>query len=178
MPENGYQYLALGDYYTIGDAVNADERWPVQLAHRLRKDSIKIDPMIVATTGWTTDELQKGILKADLEGAGFVFDDTSAESIILKGIPAILPESDVKAVFEQLISDVEHQIPEQNFSITDLMAKSIAKSLAIKTGQELSGTEQMHLVDSLFACKESNLSPSGQLAFYIMEPGDIEKKFK
>ena len=68
MPENGFLYLALGDSYTIGEAVNVDERWPVQLAHRLRKDSIKIDPMIVATTGWTTDELKKGIVKADLEG--------------------------------------------------------------------------------------------------------------
>ena len=68
MPENGFIYLALGDSYTIGEAVNVDERWPIQLAQRLRKDSIKIDPVIVATTGWTTDELISGIVKADVEG--------------------------------------------------------------------------------------------------------------
>lgn len=68
MPETGFVHLALGDSYTIGEAVNVDERWPVQLAHRLRKDSIQIDPVIVATTGWTTDELQSGIVKADVEG--------------------------------------------------------------------------------------------------------------
>lgn len=68
MPQNGFMHLALGDSYTIGEAVNVDERWPVQLAQRLRKDSIKIDPVIVATTGWTTDELISGIVKADVEG--------------------------------------------------------------------------------------------------------------
>ena len=117
-------------------------------------------------------------LKTDLEEAGFNFDRITEEYVVLSGIPAIVPESELKSVFEQLISDVEHQIPEQNFSIADLMAKSMAKSLSIKTGQELNKTEQMHLVDSLFACKESNLSPEGQLAYYIMEPLDIEKKFK
>ncbi|MEP1032224.1 SGNH/GDSL hydrolase family protein [Ekhidna sp.] len=68
MPENGYVHLALGDSYTIGEAVNVNERWPVQLARRLRKDSIQVDPVIVATTGWTTDELVSGIVKADVEG--------------------------------------------------------------------------------------------------------------
>ena len=66
--KDGFVFLALGDSYTIGEAVNVDERWPVQLAHRLRKDSIKVDPVIVATTGWTTDELISGIAGANLEG--------------------------------------------------------------------------------------------------------------
>jgi DNA mismatch repair protein MutL len=117
-------------------------------------------------------------MQSDLEEAGFVFEKVLDDGLVLKGIPAIIPEAELSLVFEQLISDVEHQVPEQNFSSVDLMAKSLAKSLAIKTGQELTNTEQMHLVDSLFACKESNLSPTGQLAYYILEPNDIEKKFK
>lgn len=51
-------YLALGDSYTIGEAVAADARWPAQLAQRLRDVGVAIDdPLIIATTGWTTDEL-------------------------------------------------------------------------------------------------------------------------
>lgn len=61
-------YLALGDSYTIGESVPRTDRWPEQLVKRLRNDSIKIDdPIIVATTGWTTDELKKGILQVDLK---------------------------------------------------------------------------------------------------------------
>jgi lysophospholipase L1-like esterase len=52
------RYLALGDSYTIGEGVAPAERWPVQLAARLRAAGIDIDdPEIIATTGWTTDEL-------------------------------------------------------------------------------------------------------------------------
>ena len=51
-------YLALGDSYTIGEGVDEAGRWPMQLAARLRASGIAIaDPRIIATTGWTTDEL-------------------------------------------------------------------------------------------------------------------------
>ena len=52
------RFLALGDSYTIGEGVTENERWPAQLAARLRADGIDlVTPRIVATTGWTTDEL-------------------------------------------------------------------------------------------------------------------------
>jgi len=51
-------FLALGDSYTIGEGVALDERWPAQLVARLRNEGIDVDdPQIIATTGWTTDEL-------------------------------------------------------------------------------------------------------------------------
>lgn len=56
------RYLALGDSYTIGEGIDADDRWPVRLADTLRSEGLAIDaPQIVATTGWTTDELDAGI---------------------------------------------------------------------------------------------------------------------
>ncbi|PWL28418.1 SGNH/GDSL hydrolase family protein [uncultured Roseivirga sp.] len=59
-------YLALGDSYTIGESVAESERWPVQLAERLRADGIAInDPKIIATTGWRTDQLKGAIEKDD-----------------------------------------------------------------------------------------------------------------
>ncbi|TMN20146.1 SGNH/GDSL hydrolase family protein [Pseudoxanthomonas sp. X-1] len=62
---HGLRYLALGDSYTIGEGVAASERWPVQLAHALRADGLGVDdPRIIATTGWTTDELQAAIDQA------------------------------------------------------------------------------------------------------------------
>jgi lysophospholipase L1-like esterase len=55
-------FLALGDSYTIGEGVPESGRWPVQLAALLRARGIALDaPRIIATTGWTTDELDAGI---------------------------------------------------------------------------------------------------------------------
>ncbi|MHB1059826.1 MAG: SGNH/GDSL hydrolase family protein [Rhodanobacter sp.] len=60
-------WLALGDSYTIGEAVAAHERWPAVLARRLRQAGASIgDPQIVAVTGWTTDELAQGMDAATL----------------------------------------------------------------------------------------------------------------
>lgn len=56
------RYLALGDSYTIGEAVDEAGRWPVQLARALRADGIALaDPRIIAATGWTTGELDAAI---------------------------------------------------------------------------------------------------------------------
>lgn len=61
------RYLALGDSYTIGEAVDPALRWPQQLVARLREDGMAIaDPQIVAVTGWTTDELSAGMDAATL----------------------------------------------------------------------------------------------------------------
>jgi lysophospholipase L1-like esterase len=60
--DGGVRYLALGDSYTIGEGVEAGERWPAQLAALLRARGIAVaDPEIVARTGWTTDELDAAI---------------------------------------------------------------------------------------------------------------------
>lgn len=60
-------WLALGDSYTIGEAVAAHERWPAVLAQHLRQAGTPIDePQIVAVTGWTTDELAQGMDAAAL----------------------------------------------------------------------------------------------------------------
>ena len=56
-----FRYLALGDSYTIGESVPAQERWPNQLAQLLKTDEIQIEVTIIARTGWTTAELWQGI---------------------------------------------------------------------------------------------------------------------
>ncbi|MEP1095199.1 MAG: SGNH/GDSL hydrolase family protein, partial [Cyclobacteriaceae bacterium] len=67
MEDEALSFLALGDSYTIGESVKEYERWPVQLVSRLRKNGISIEePKIVATTGWTTDELIAAIEQRDI----------------------------------------------------------------------------------------------------------------
>lgn len=57
-PPSAIEYLALGDSYTIGESVEPEERWPVQLADSLRAAGLPMDdPRIIATTGWTTQDL-------------------------------------------------------------------------------------------------------------------------
>lgn len=55
-------YLALGDSYTIGESVEPEMRWPVQLVDSLRDREVNVDyPVIIAKTGWTTQDLLGGM---------------------------------------------------------------------------------------------------------------------
>jgi len=69
MKENrAYTYLALGDSYTIGESVLEKERFPVQLVDSLEGYNLTFGaPKIIATTGWTTDELAAGIEDTTLQ---------------------------------------------------------------------------------------------------------------
>ena len=56
------RYLALGDSYTIGEGVAEHERWPNQLVGLLRQRDVDVeDPLLIARTAWTTDELSDAI---------------------------------------------------------------------------------------------------------------------
>jgi hypothetical protein len=61
-----YTYLALGDSYTIGESVPAEGSFPYQLAAELTKAKYPVSqPDIIATTGWTTNELINAIKNSD-----------------------------------------------------------------------------------------------------------------
>lgn len=63
------RYLALGDSYTIGEGLAPAQGWPAQLADGLRAHGWAVQtPQLIATTGWTTDELQAGIDTAAPQG--------------------------------------------------------------------------------------------------------------
>lgn len=55
-------YLALGDSYTIGQSVEVNERFPAQAVAMLQKQGVRVAaPQYIATTGWTTVDLQNAI---------------------------------------------------------------------------------------------------------------------
>ena len=69
MQKHKKKYLALGDSYTVGEAVAKEESFPYQLQRALyAKGCYFQEPQIIATTGWTTENLMAGIKQADLRG--------------------------------------------------------------------------------------------------------------
>ncbi|HQE33523.1 MAG TPA: DNA mismatch repair endonuclease MutL [Flavobacterium alvei] len=127
---------------------------------------------------FSKDEMQLlSELMPSLTNTGFVFEETNDESVVISGLPVNISESEVTIVFEQLLSDLQNGIPESSFSQNDTIAKSMARSLAVKTGAYLTEKEQENLVNGLFACKDPNVSPFQKPTFITMRVEDLDKKF-
>lgn len=67
--QQSLSYLALGDSYTIGESLPLKDNFPNQTVDLLKLRGMKItEPVIVAKTGWTTDELMDAIEKRQING--------------------------------------------------------------------------------------------------------------
>ena len=116
-------------------------------------------------------------IQEQLEHTGFGFSAFEEETIEINGIPVSVKESEIKNILECLVNDIRTDIPDVGFSQNDLLAKSLAKSLAVKTGKPMNVEEQEYLVHQLFACKEPTKSPNNKPVLMILDASDIDKKF-
>jgi lysophospholipase L1-like esterase len=67
---SSHSLLCLGDSYTIGESVQANENFPRQSVRLLNDEGYDFNaPQIIAMTGWTTDELEDAIDKRDVKNS-------------------------------------------------------------------------------------------------------------
>ena len=112
------------------------------------------------------------------------FNKTLASAIELKkdamlevtGSPDHCPPTKIESVLEHLLSGENTDRSIEHFSQADQIAKAMAKSLAIKTGDLLQLEEQQVLLDDFFGCKETTVSPFNKQIFITLEKGEIEQK--
>ena len=115
-------------------------------------------------------------LSSVLETAGFLF-ETEGNKVRVLGLPTLVKESQALEILKDLIADNMEDIPEENFSQEDILAKNLAKTLSIRSGQSLSSEEQEQLIADLFSCKECNFSPFGKKIFTELSINEIDSKF-
>jgi DNA mismatch repair protein MutL len=116
-------------------------------------------------------------IQADLESAGFQFTSLKDDTMALSGIPANVEPETLQELFEELFEAVRNEVPESSFSQLDTIAKSLAKSLAVKNGTKLTHKEQEEILEQLFSCKEPNHSPFGKKTFITFSLDEIQLKF-
>jgi DNA mismatch repair protein MutL len=125
----------------------------------------------------TTDIALIKEIKDELESIGFLFGEISKDTLMVMGMPVNIIESQINAIIENLLEDIKNDIPNTSFSQVDIMAKSLSKSLAIKTGTKLDLKEQEDIVNKLFLCKQPDSSPFGKRTFVTVNIDEIDKKF-
>ena len=116
-------------------------------------------------------------MREPLENTGFVFAEFNHDHIVVYGLPVNVAESEVSILLEELLNDVQQEVPGSSFSQSDRIARSMARSLAVKTGTQLTEKEQETMVNALFACKEPDVSPFHKPTFITVSVEDLDKRF-
>ncbi len=116
-------------------------------------------------------------IREHLTTIGFAFSKVGTEELEITGVPLMVNESEVAIILEQLIADYQLEATNDGFTQTDVLSKTLAKTLSVKTGEVLNNEAQLALVNNLFACKESRISPFNKPIYITITESEIDKKF-
>lgn len=142
------------------------------------KEAVSQQLLFPLTLAFSSSEISiLNEIKENLCTVGFVFGEVAEDGVEIKGVPVLVAESEVQMIMEQLISDFQQEVPGDSFSQSDMLAKTLAKTLSVKTGETLDEFSQVRLVNDLFACKETTLSPFNKKVYMTITENDIERKF-
>ena len=109
----------------------------------------------------------------ELRNAGFMI-EIAGNLVRFTGLPPMIKESQVQGFLYDLLERATEDIPQEIITQEEMLAKILAKNLAIRAGQTLSGEEQEQLVYDLFTCQEPQLSPFGKKTYTEMTVIELE----
>ncbi|MEP2937188.1 MAG: DNA mismatch repair endonuclease MutL [Gilvibacter sp.] len=112
-----------------------------------------------------------------LEQMGFVISKVGEEAIFFEALPVKVGPTTIEQLIDDLLADLQSFVPSEQNSMHQLMARSMAHNLAIKTGHILKKDEQKQLIHELFACNEPAFSPSNKVVFKTFSLEDLDKNF-
>jgi DNA mismatch repair protein MutL len=121
--------------------------------------------------------LLRSILE-EVNQLGFEIAEFGGNSFVVHGSPADLSGSHTEeALLEKLLAQYRDNL-DLRLGTQDNLARSMARSAALRRGQPLTVREMQDLVDQLFACSQPYASPSGRKCIVRYDLDDLKKQFE
>jgi len=116
-------------------------------------------------------------LMNDLHQLGYLIEPFGKNTFVIQATPADVEHGNEKMVLEKLLEQYKHFSPDLKFSKREKLIRSLAKQQAIKAGQQLVEKEMQALLNDLFSCEQSNISPDGRPTYLEFKVDQLEKMF-
>ena len=117
-------------------------------------------------------------LENQLNSLGFDIEPFGPQTVVIRGIPAGIKETNACAVLEQIIEDAKHHRDDLTSGNLDTLAKFMARNMAVKSGMRLEKEEMHQLVDELFACEQPYAAPNGKTTLITLTLEELDKRFQ
>ena len=117
-------------------------------------------------------------LKSDLFKLGFDIELFDRDSIVVKGVPVEAASLEVGELLQDFLNHFQSGAGQLGTDYHNELAKGMARGLKIRDNKRMSNSEMLNLVDSLFACTQPTVTPSGKSVFFTHTLDEIQRKFK
>lgn len=109
---------------------------------------------------------------------GFEINDFGKGTFVIQAIPVNLDAANIGAFIESVLESLKTPGRESKLSQGQVLAKTLARKLAVKRGKRLHQEEIDAMIENLFACNVPELSPDGKPTMVIISYDDLDRKFK
>jgi DNA mismatch repair protein MutL len=119
------------------------------------------------------DALLLNELGDDLKKLGFDLADFGNNVVVIQGIPADLEAGEETKVLQQLLEQYRNNKDRLQLNSRENLARSMARSVAIKQGQMLAHRELKHLAVELLQCENPLYGISGKQIFVSLNADEL-----
>lgn len=148
--------------------LNAVQGKPIAIQRSLFPNSIELTP---------SDAITMNELLSDLHTLGYAVEPFGNNTFIIQGIPADVSEGNEKVTLETMLNQYSHFSNDLKFSKREKLIRSMAWQQSVKAGNNLSQKEIKNLIDDLFNCEQSNITPNGKPVYLEFKKNELDKMF-
>ena len=116
--------------------------------------------------------------KKEIRSLGFEFDEFGSNELIIRGIPADLPEESEQDLFEELVEQLKQSYSDLKLNKPESLSRSLAKRFSIRYAVKLSMVEIQTLIAQLFASTDPNRTPGGEAIIVLLTMDKLSSIFK
>jgi DNA mismatch repair protein MutL len=116
--------------------------------------------------------------KKEIRSLGFEFDEFGANELIIRGIPADLPEESEQDLFEELIEQLKQSYSDLKLNKPESLSRSLARRFSVRYAVKLSFVEIHTLIDQLFASTDPKRTPGGEPIIVMLTLDKLSSIFK
>ncbi|MEI6173547.1 MAG: DNA mismatch repair endonuclease MutL [Bacteroidota bacterium] len=109
---------------------------------------------------------------------GFEINDFGKGSFVIHAIPVKVEVADIGLFIESLLESLKTPGKENKMNQSQILAKTLAKKLAVKRGKRLQQQEIDSIIENLFACRIPDASPDGKPTMIMLAFEELNRKFK
>ncbi len=150
------------------------ERYMEQLENRTGVSQRVLFPDVIHFS--PTEETILKEMMEELGAVGFDLANLGGGSYSINGVPSDTQGINPIALVQSMVHSALEETDSAKKEINHVLSLSLAKSAAIVYGQILSAREITALIDNLFSCSNSSLTPDGHDILTIIKEEEIEKR--